>query len=64
MQGGLAQLHRMKDGRVLVNDPVRRLLLVFDSTLSRVTTVMDALGGPDKNWTGIMPMVSFRGIRS
>ena len=41
--GTITTIRHLSDGRVLLNDAVRRRLLMLDSTLTRVTVVLDSL---------------------
>jgi len=41
--GAISQVRVLSDGRVLLNDGVRRRLLIFDTTLTHTTVVLDSL---------------------
>ena len=41
--GAISQVRVLSDGRVLLNDGMRRRLLLFDSTLTQVTVVLDSI---------------------
>lgn len=41
--GSITNLRHLSDGRVLLNDGSRRRLLLLDSTLSKVTVILDSL---------------------
>jgi hypothetical protein len=41
--GAISQVRGLSDGRVMLNDGTRRRLLIFDSTLTQVTVVLDSL---------------------
>jgi hypothetical protein len=41
--GAISQVRALSDGRVMVNDGMRRRLLIFDSTLTQATVVLDSL---------------------
>src|SRR5687768_11944040 len=41
--GSIASVRELPDGRVLVNDPTRRRLLLMDTTLRTVAVVLDSL---------------------
>src|SRR5437762_1388071 len=43
--GGVWGVRQLRDGRVLVNDPVKRRLVVFDSALSTMTVLADSTSG-------------------
>src|SRR6266571_2957862 len=43
--GGVWGVRQLRDGRVLVNDPVKRRLVVFDSTLAGITVLADSTSG-------------------
>jgi len=45
---GLESIRPLSDGRVLVNDPVARRVLLFDSSLARATVIADTTGGTKK----------------
>lgn len=48
--GGVQHLRRLSDGRVLVNDPSRRQILLLDSTLANPVVVIDSAGGRDDSY--------------
>ena len=43
-------LRHLPDGRVLVNDPLQRRVLLFDSTLKAFTTVIDSASGGENSY--------------
>ena len=43
MLGGINNVVELRDGRVLVNDGIRRRLLAMDTTLTKVEVVLDSL---------------------
>src|SRR5688572_20085683 len=43
--GTIVGVRELPDGRVLVNDGMRRRLLLMDTTLTSVTVVLDSLTG-------------------
>src|SRR5215213_7796042 len=57
--GGVQHIRRLSDGRVLVNDPSRRQVLMLDSTLANPVVVIDSVGGRDNSYGmrsgGIIP---------
>jgi hypothetical protein len=57
--GQISHLRRLSDGRVLVNDPSRRQVLLLDSTLANPIVVIDSVGGRDNSYGmrqgGIIP---------
>jgi hypothetical protein len=57
--GGVQHIRRLSDGRVLVNDPSRRQVLMLDSTLANASVVIDSIGGRDNSYGmrggGIIP---------
>jgi len=57
--GGVQHIRRLSDGRVLVNDPSRRQVLMLDSTLANASVVIDSVGGRDNSYGlrsgGIIP---------
>jgi hypothetical protein len=48
--GGVQHVRRLSDGRLLVNDPSRRQVLLLDSTLSSASVVIDSVGGRDNSY--------------
>lgn len=50
--GGVQHVRRLSDGRLLVNDPSRRQVLMLDSTLASATVVIDSAGGRDNSYGG------------
>src|SRR5688572_18978585 len=48
--GGVQHIRRLSDGRVLVNDPSRRQVLLLDSTLANPVIVIDSVGGRDNSY--------------
>jgi hypothetical protein len=58
-------LREVMHGHVLVDDGRSRLLLMLDSTLTRVTIVLDSAGGaPNSYPPGPAPLIPFRGDTS
>src|SRR3954466_5946154 len=57
--GGVQHVRRLSDGRLLVNDPSRRQVLLLDSTLANPIVVIDSVGGRDNSYGmragGIIP---------
>jgi hypothetical protein len=57
--GGVQHVRRLSDGRLLVNDPSRRQVLMLDSTLANPVVVIDSVGGRDNSYGmrtgGIVP---------
>ena len=57
--GGVQHVRRLSDGRLLVNDPSRRQVLLLDSTLANPIVVIDSAGGRDNSYGmrtgGIIP---------
>jgi hypothetical protein len=57
--GGVQHVRRLSDGRLLVNDPSRRQVLLLDSTLANPVVVIDSAGGRDNSYGmragGIIP---------
>ncbi|HET9423968.1 MAG TPA: hypothetical protein VFO55_01245 [Gemmatimonadaceae bacterium] len=57
--GGVQHVRRLSDGRLLVNDPSRRQVLLLDSTLANPVVVIDSVGGRDDSYGlragGIVP---------
>ena len=57
--GGVQHVRRLSDGRLLVNDPSRRQVLLLDSTLANPVVVIDSVGGRDNSYGlragGIIP---------
>src|SRR3954471_12837129 len=57
--GGVQHVRRLSDGRVLVNDPSRRQVLLLDSALANPIVVIDSVGGRDNSYGmragGIIP---------
>ncbi len=41
--GAISQVRALSDGRVLLNDGARRRLLIFDTTLTKATVVLDSI---------------------
>jgi hypothetical protein len=60
--GGVQHVRRLSDGRLLVNDPSRRQVLMLDSTLANPVVVIDSVGGRDNSY-GLRPggIVPYRG---
>ncbi len=48
--GGFSQLHELSGGRVLLNDAPRRRLVIFDSTMKLVATVLDSAAGAENTY--------------
>ena len=48
--GGVQHIRRLSDGRVLVNDPSRRQVLLLDTALANPTVVIDSVGGRDNSY--------------
>ncbi len=48
--GGVQHVRRLSDGRLLVNDPSRRQVLLLDSTLANPIVVIDSVGGRDNSY--------------
>jgi hypothetical protein len=48
--GGVQHVRRLSDGRVLVNDPSRRQVLMLDSMLANPVVVIDSVGGRDNSY--------------
>src|SRR5262245_28996242 len=59
--GSAASAMQMPGGRVLVNDLVARRLLLFDSTLARVTVVADTTSATNYAYGGRGSVIRFRG---
>ncbi len=58
----ITQLVTLSDGRVLVNDPLRRQVILLDSTLALATIVLDSVAGRENSYgsaTGVL--LPFRG---
>lgn len=59
--GGILGIHQVADGKVLVDDAVRRQLKLFDSTLVSATVVMDSAAGASSSYgsrpTPLIPYV-------
>src|SRR3954469_15016855 len=57
--GGVQHIRHLSDGRLLVNDPSRRQVLLLDSTLANPIVVIDSAGGRDDSYGmragGIIP---------
>jgi hypothetical protein len=57
--GGVQHHRRLSDGRILINDPSRRQVLLLDSTLANPVVVIDSAGGRDNSYGmrsgGIIP---------
>src|SRR5262245_34038974 len=57
--GSVQHVRRLSDGRLLVNDPSRRQVLLLDSTLGTATVLIDSAGGRDNSYGmragGIIP---------
>jgi hypothetical protein len=57
--GGVQHVRRLSDGRLLVNDPSRRQVLMLDSSLANPIVVIDSVGGRDNSYGmragGIVP---------
>jgi hypothetical protein len=61
----LTNVRALSDGRVLVNDGLRRRLILFDSTLTRATVIADsAIGFPNQYGTRAGVLVPARGDTS
>ena len=58
---GPLQVRPLSDGRVLVHDVGRRRVVLFDSTLSSFTTVLDTAAGAAQSYTseraGLLPFI-------
>jgi hypothetical protein len=48
--GGVQHVRRLSDGRLLVNDPSRRQVLMLDSALANPIIVIDSAGGRDNSY--------------
>ena len=48
--GGVQHLRRLSDGRLLVNDPSRRQVLMLDTALANPVVVIDSVGGKDNSY--------------
>ncbi len=60
--GNIQQVRELPDGRVLVNDPGRRTLVVVDSTLGHSIVVLDSASGKDNSYgPSASPIFAFRG---
>jgi hypothetical protein len=60
--GALAQVRALPGGRVLVNDPARRRVLLFDATLQRHTVVADSTSATGGAYSGRMGgLIPYRG---
>ncbi|HTE44735.1 MAG TPA: hypothetical protein VK636_05780, partial [Gemmatimonadaceae bacterium] len=59
--GGILGMRQVADGKVLVNDAVRRQIKLFDSTLAGATVVMDTMPGTSRSYgsrpTPLVPYV-------
>jgi hypothetical protein len=57
--GGVQHIRRLSDGRLFVNDPSRRQVLLLDSTLATASVIIDSTGGRDNSYGlrsgGIIP---------
>jgi hypothetical protein len=57
--GGVQHIRRLSDGRVLVNDPGRRQVIMLDSALANPIVIIDSVGGRDNSYGmrsgGIIP---------
>jgi hypothetical protein len=60
--GGVQHLRRLSDGRLLVNDPGRRQVLLLDSSLANPVVVIDSAGGRANSY-GMRPgaLIPYRG---
>ncbi|MEA3245953.1 MAG: hypothetical protein U9Q74_07325 [Gemmatimonadota bacterium] len=56
----MAQIRELSDGRVIMNDNVRRRLLVYEPTLTRFTALADSAGGSVQAY-GPAPLGLLRG---
>jgi len=63
--GAVLGIRQGADGKVLVNDPTRHQLKLFDSTLTSATTMLDSVQGADNSY-GRFPaaLVPYRGDSS
>lgn len=55
-------VRHLPDGRVLVNDPIRRRVVLFDSTLATFSTVIDSASGGANSYGGRLGgLIAWRG---
>src|SRR5579872_2653844 len=59
MLGAVAGIRALPDGRLLVNDPVHRQLLLFDSDLKTATVVADSVDGANSYGPGPGALVAY-----
>jgi hypothetical protein len=59
--GFTANVRALADGRVFVNDPVGRRVLLFDSALQNFTIVADSMGANGNTYGRIGGLVAYRG---
>jgi hypothetical protein len=58
------QVHPLSDGHVLVNDPIGKRLLLFDSTLTHFTVVADTSASAAKKYTAMSGLLAYAGDSS
>jgi hypothetical protein len=63
--GTIRGIRHLPDGRVLVNDPVRRRLLLFDASMTTYTVVIDSTPGKQNSYgRGGAPFIGYLGDSS
>jgi hypothetical protein len=62
--GGIGEVRRLSDGRVLVNDPVARTLSVLDSLLTHRQVVLDSASGGRSYGSTAGRLIAFTGDSS
>src|SRR5438067_27149 len=60
--GSIATLRQLPDGRLLVNDPAKRRVILFDADLSKYTVVADSTSATANAYSGrIAGLIPYRG---
>src|SRR5437867_232834 len=60
--GGVQSLRHLPDGRLLVNDPAKRRVILFDADLAKYTVVADSTSATANAYSGrIAGLIPYRG---